>query len=200
MKPLCWVSMTCLALTLGSSMADAQVRSRSGSVAKLLTLPREIHFCDVNCSTLVLRDREYVSIEANGSNDPRWTDVWTVEHFTRDSVVFRRTETGTYAFTVFYTGQLSPDGSRLINAANPFGASGGQPAYVQMAWGGSLNAVYGSNRQRDVAQFKAGLGQIFSGLDAAQKLGLLGDDSESSTRPMCQRMPNGYVACSQIER
>jgi hypothetical protein len=111
-------------------------------------LPRVMHFCDVNCTTLQWDGGRYVSTTTNGFEDPNWSDTWTVESFTRDDVVFHRIETGKYHFKVTYRGQLSEDGNRLIKAANPFHGQG-QPENIKLAWGDALDSVPGSNAERD---------------------------------------------------
>jgi hypothetical protein len=114
------------------------------------SLPAVMHFCDVNCITLQLESGRYVSKGTDAFVDPNYSEVWTVESFKREVVVFRRKVTGKFHFQVTYKGQISDDGNRLVNAANPF-HGGAQPANILLAWGDSLNAVPGSNTERDGA-------------------------------------------------
>jgi hypothetical protein len=114
------------------------------------SLPPVMHFCDVNCITLQRENGRYVNRTTDAFVDPNYSDTWTVESFTRESVVFQRTVTGKFHFQVTYRGQISNDGNSLINAANPFHGLG-QPTNIMLAWGGSLNTVPGSNAERDRA-------------------------------------------------
>jgi hypothetical protein len=112
------------------------------TVGSPITPPSVMHFCDVNCVTLKWEDGHYLATNDN--------EIWTVESFTRESVILRRTVTRP-AFTKIYKGQISPEGDRLVNAVNPF-AGPGQPAKIDLAWGAALGSVPGSNAERDRAQ------------------------------------------------
>lgn len=114
--------------------------------------PTVMHFCDVNCTTLQWDKGRYVTINRNGFESADFSDIWTVESFTRESVILHRTATGNFAFSVVYKGQISQDGNTLINAANPFASLSGQPAQIRLAWGTALNTVPGGNAERDRGQ------------------------------------------------
>ena len=116
-----------------------------------VNLPSMMHFCDVNCTTLQLKDGRYESSQTNNRYDPNWTDIWTVESFTPASVVLHRTETGNYPFSnVVIRGRMSPDKNSLVDAVNPFHGPG-QPRTIKLAWGSALDTVPGSNAERNGA-------------------------------------------------
>ncbi len=143
-------------------------RNETGKI--VTSLPPMMHFCDVNCTTLQWNGAVYVSLKNNNFADPGWSDIWTVEQFSPQSVILHRTETGRYAFSVVYRAQIAPSGDRLINAANPFGSGNGQPAFIQLAWGNALNAVPGSNEDRDnrIAQARSSGANSMSPQDRAK--------------------------------
>lgn len=135
---------------LSSCQASGLVQATPGNAPVVtMALPPIMHFCDVNCTTLKLERGRYVTVSNNNFTDPGWSDIWEIEKFTPESVVLHRTETGRYAFSVRYHGQVSPEGGRLVNATNPFGNYRGQPPYVALAWGSELGRVPGSNAERD---------------------------------------------------
>jgi len=114
-------------------------------------LPGVMHFCDINCETLKLENGHYLAVPASNFYDQGgYSDMWTVEKFTRASVILHRTLTlpqkGTFNWT--YKGQISREGDTLVNVENPVKAAN-QPAIVQMAWGSALNTVAGNNAERN---------------------------------------------------
>lgn len=68
--------------------------------------------------------------------------VWTIENFTRESVILHRRDTN--GFDVVYAGQISKEGGSLVNqtANGNFDAAG-------ITWGPKLNSIPGSNAERD---------------------------------------------------
>jgi hypothetical protein len=121
------------------------------TVGSPISPPNLMHFCDVNCITLQWENGKYVSTTRYSWESPDYSSTWTVESFTRESVVLNRSDTGSFALNVVYQGQISKEGDSLVNAANPFhGAQ--QPANIKLAWGTALNSVPGSNEERDRGQ------------------------------------------------
>jgi hypothetical protein len=101
--------------------------------------PPVMHFCAANCFTLKWDKSHYVS---TGDNDPNSKTTWTVESFTPQLVVLRRLDSS--GFTGFYSGQISPDGTTLVNKM-----SNGKPSNYRLTWGAALNATPGNNAERD---------------------------------------------------
>ncbi len=133
--------------------ADSEVEGDWYAIAgpPPVDLPTIMHFCDVNCTTLQLKNGRYESVQNNNRYDPNWTDIWTVERFTPESVILHRTETGNFPFSdVIVKGRMSPDRNSLVNAVNPFHGQG-QPETISLAWGSALNTVPGSNVERNRA-------------------------------------------------
>ena len=113
-----------------------------------ITLPTEIHECDVNCITLKLENGNYVYTTHYSWEPPNLKVTWTVESFTRESVALHRT----WPVDQVFKGQMSKDGNSLVNVT----VNGSPDPKVQIAWGNALNTVYGSNQERDNAR---GVGQ-----------------------------------------
>ncbi len=112
-------------------------------------LPTVMHFCDVNCITLQLQNGHYVSTTRYPWESQDYSSTWTVESFEPRRALLHRVDTGSYAFTADYKGEMSADGNALVNAANPFANLPNQPATVRLAWGANLGTVPGSNNDRD---------------------------------------------------
>lgn len=92
--------------------------------------PLVMHFCAQYCKTLVWENGRYV----HGSNGV--FDIWTVESFTPASVIIHRTDVN--GFGGVYTGQMSPEGNRIIN-----GTFNGRPDGYKLTWGTALNTIPG---------------------------------------------------------
>jgi hypothetical protein len=114
-------------------------------------LPSVMHFCGGNCFTLVWDHGHYVP-RTEHPGDP--VDAWTVEAFTRDSVILHRQgppkPQGLSRFEATYAGQISKEGNRLVNVT----MNGSSKNKAQFAWGSALDSVPGSNEERDRAQQK----------------------------------------------
>jgi hypothetical protein len=96
------------------------------------SLPLVMHFCGQHCKTLVWDDGQYV----HHSSDA--VEIWVVESFTPASVVIHRTDSN--GFGGVYTGQMSPEGNRIIN-----GTFNGRPDGYKLTWGTALNSVPGDD-------------------------------------------------------
>jgi hypothetical protein len=105
--------------------------------------PSVMHFCAANCFTVRWDRGRYVNATGFDWN-PEFHSVWTVESFTRESVVLHRTDTGKFPLTAVYRGQISKEGNRLINAT-----WNGEPNNFKLSWGSALSATPGSNEERD---------------------------------------------------
>lgn len=121
-------------------------------------LPSVIHFCGGNCATLEWKQDRYVTTTKIAGELPGFSSVWTVEAFTRESVILHRHDppnpsnpNGLNGWDVTYTGEISKEGNRLINIT----LNGSHKNVAQFAWGNALNDVPGSNEERDRAKQRA---------------------------------------------
>jgi hypothetical protein len=112
-------------------------------------LPPVLHECDVNCNTLKLENGNYVIMTRYPWDRYPGPIVWKVESFTRESVRLHRT----YPVDQVFEGKMSDDGNSLVSVTVN-GAVGG----TRIAWGDSLNTVFGSNAERDSNRARAGNG------------------------------------------
>lgn len=103
--------------------------------------PSVMHWCALNCFTLNWEDGHYVAMD-NGQLHP---GVWTVESFTRESVLMRRTEPGA---TAIVSGHISSEGNSIVNGTITW--ISGPPATFTFnaTWGTALNSLPGSNAER----------------------------------------------------
>ena len=113
-----------------------------------LSPPKVMHFCAANCMTLTWDGEKYVRTtpwypwESNDSSS-----IWTLQLFTRESVIIHRVESknGAVAMDATFRGQISPEGNSLINIL-----WNGNPApSVRLTWGTALDATPGDNSERD---------------------------------------------------
>jgi hypothetical protein len=107
-----------------------------------LSLPPIMHMC-IRCDeglggTLVLEDGHYRVVNPG----PGGTSILTVEKFTRDSVIFHRTDSGRFPSTAVLTGKLSMDGNSIVNGIQTF--PDGTSHTFRAAWGSAINTVLGS--------------------------------------------------------
>lgn len=113
-----------------------------------VSLPMVMHFC-IHCeegkgSTLKWENGHYVDVTPGGG--PPGGNTYTVESFTRDSVIMHRTMYGTYQGTAVLTGQISENGDSVVNGIHRWD---GQPDNVHsfhMAWGAAIDTVPGNHR------------------------------------------------------
>jgi hypothetical protein len=93
------------------------------------SLPPEMHFCAQQCADLKLENGHYYIPGAYGNG----SSIWTVESFTRESVILRRVDST--GFTARYTGQMSSAGNSIINAL-----ANGSYTFL-LTWGAALNDI-----------------------------------------------------------
>jgi hypothetical protein len=99
--------------------------------------PRQMHVCGTkNCFTLMLDNGSYR--RADGTDD-----TWTIESFTPQSVVLRRHGTPTANTDVTYSGDVVND--RLADVRVNGTLTGG----IDASWGSALDALPGTNAERD---------------------------------------------------
>jgi hypothetical protein len=112
-------------------------------------LPAVIHVCAQICMTLEPRDGHYISTSHNSWDPPGFHSVWAFESFTPQSVIVHRydpphpTNPGGLVVDVTYQGQMSSDGTLLLNPT-----INGKPASLSMGWGASLGAVPGNDAEQ----------------------------------------------------
>jgi WXXGXW repeat (2 copies) len=99
-----------------------------------------LHFCWINCATLTLENGRYVRTDGTDES-------WTIERFTPTSVVMRRHDVPAawngFSTDVTYQGQVSNE--RLINVT----INGNPVPDINISWGAALDALPGSNAERD---------------------------------------------------
>jgi hypothetical protein len=106
--------------------------------------PSVMHFCAANCVTLVW-DKDHFTAEGAPGNS-----VWTVESFTRDSLIMHRTDYRPYSGTAVVKGQISSDGNSIVNGTITWTSHPGLPGVgvavpFRAAWGAALDTVPGSD-------------------------------------------------------
>jgi hypothetical protein len=111
------------------------------------SLPSVMHFCAQHCATLIWDNGHYVIPGAYGGNG---SSIWTVESFTRESVILDRADSN--GFTGFYKGQISSEGNRLVNAVSASSRSSlsnpdGNTRFnsFKLTWGTALDSIPGSD-------------------------------------------------------
>jgi hypothetical protein len=120
--------------------------------------PSTMHLCgprnDGTCCTFRLENGQYT----NYTNLPYQANekrVLTIESFSRESIVLRRVDTGSYPLTATITGQISSEGNSLVNGTQRITSFGGKQtnnvAPARMTWGTALDSVPGSD-DLDAAQ------------------------------------------------
>lgn len=104
--------------------------------------PKVMHICIAHCIVLTWENGHYVNYA------PTITSVYTVESFTRDSVILHRTDRGSFPLTAVLTGKLSSDGNSIVNGRIVWTSGNtGQGAW-RAAWGPAINTVPGSGDPR----------------------------------------------------
>jgi hypothetical protein len=120
--------------------------------------PSILHLCgprnDGTCCTFRLENGKYT----NYTNLPYQANekrVLTIQSFSRESIVLRRVDTGSYPLTATITGQISSEGNSLVNGTQRITSFGGRPTNnvgaARMTWGTALDSVPGSD-ELDAAQ------------------------------------------------
>jgi hypothetical protein len=95
-------------------------------------LPPVIHICMAHCGPLIWDNGHYINF------GPENTSIYTVESFTRDSVIIHRTDKGHFPLTATLTGQMSDDGESVVNGKIVWtsGNSGASPFTAE--WGSRI--------------------------------------------------------------
>jgi hypothetical protein len=110
-------------------------------------LPPVMHMCNIvtGCSsgkggTLVLEKGHYKNLTTAAGT----SDIYSVETFTPESVVLRRTMSGTYNGVAVLTGEVSPQGNTVEHGTMKWVGSN-QQAGFRIAWGTAIDTIPGSN-------------------------------------------------------
>ena len=77
------------------------------------------------------------------------SSIWTVEKFTRESVILHRHDFPS-GFDVVFEGVISKNGNELVDMkmnGNPLDRR------TRLTWGAAMNAIPGSNEERDRAKW-----------------------------------------------
>ena len=95
-------------------------------------LPPVIHICMAHCGPLMWDKGHYINF------GPENTSIYTVESFTRDSVIIHRTDKGHFPLTATLTGKMSDDGESIVNGKIVWtsGNSGSSPFTAE--WGSRI--------------------------------------------------------------
>ncbi len=115
------------------------------------SLPGVMHFCGIDCVTLVWTESHYIVVTKNHNPPPGFSSIWTVEKFTRDLVILHRHDSPSpqnpkrvNGWDATYTGQISREGNSLINIR-----VNGSSQKVKLTWGSALSSIAGSDEERD---------------------------------------------------
>jgi hypothetical protein len=95
--------------------------------------PSVMHFCAQHCFTLRMSNDGRYHVDGQPGN------VWTVERWTRESVILHRRDSD--GFGGVYAGQISEEGNTLINKT----WNGQRDVSSQLTWGTALNSIPGSD-------------------------------------------------------
>src|ERR1700722_5662162 len=106
-----------------------------------VSLPQVMHWC-IGCTngmggTLKWENGHYL----NYNDVPGQTTILTVESFTRDSVVMRRTNSGRYPGTAVLTGKISAQGNTIDGIQTD---PDGRTKTFRAAWGAAIDTLPGT--------------------------------------------------------
>ena len=135
------VSVSAFLLTaLAAFMLPMSAHSQSAPA-----LPAKMHWCAVNCITLVLYHGHYVAENNPHPEQSINCGLFTVERFTRQSVVIHRTDCEPPGSAVL-TGKLSSSGNAIVNGiinwtSHPCCGTGSRSFHA--AWGSEIDSIPG---------------------------------------------------------
>ena len=107
-------------------------------------LPPVIHLCIARCFPVMWDKGHYVNF------GPENTSIYTIESFTRESIILHRTDKGHFPLTADMTGQMSDDGNSIVNGRIVWtsGNSGSGP--FRAVWGKAI--LYQEQSDQDEGQ------------------------------------------------
>jgi hypothetical protein len=128
--------------------------SRSGNwyatVEAPISPPSAMRFCGANCGTLTWENGHYVLTSRNGFEAPGFSSIWTVESFTRESVILHRHDSPDPVNPASLpNGWAESQRTATVSSTEPRMADRNG---FRLAWGPAINTVPGSNAERDRGQ------------------------------------------------
>jgi hypothetical protein len=120
-----------------------------------LDLPMLMHMC-IQCesgtgATLVWDKGHYKNVAAL----PGESETFTVESFTRESVILRRVDFGLHQGEAVLTGRISADGSRILDGVQRWVGDSRNDHEFHAAWGDAIGSVPGSRGPDPAAAARA---------------------------------------------
>ncbi len=103
--------------------------------------PQVMHLCLAHCFPIRWENGRYINA------DPRRTSIYTIESFTRESLVLHRTDTGAFPLTAVLQGQISADGERIEDGRVVWTSGNHGEGKFRAAWGSALESVPGSDEE-----------------------------------------------------
>ena len=131
--------------TLVVTAVAAFLLPMSGHSQSAPALPAKMHWCAVNCITLVLYHGHYVAENNPHPEQSINCGLFTVERFTRESVVMHRTDCEPPGSAVL-TGKISDSGNAIVNGiitwtSHPCCGTGSRSFHA--AWGSEIDSIPG---------------------------------------------------------
>ena len=97
----------CVSVLPAQDKAPIPFKTRPALVEPVPSVPKTMHFCAAHCTTLIW-DKDHFT----NASDPGGS-VWTVESFTRQSAVIRRTDTRPRPYAAVYRAGISAEGETI---------------------------------------------------------------------------------------
>jgi len=162
------------------------------SKASLKTPPFEIHMCIAHCFLIQWKDGHYVNVGQKNSS------TYTVESFTRESVIMHRRDVGGFPLTATLTGRVSPDGNSIVDGKIVWTSGNHGEGPFRAAWGteaqsAEWKAIEAKQLAADQAQAQAQAQARASAQTTQNMFGLLAllagaDKSEGSSGDITERI------------
>lgn len=103
--------------------------------------PLTMHMCIAHCFSLRWENGHYIR------KDPYNTSIYTIDSFTRESVVLHRTDTGSFPLTAILRGHLSEAGDSITDGKITWTSGNHGEGVFRAAWGDALGSVPGSDEE-----------------------------------------------------
>jgi hypothetical protein len=130
---LSWGEALQAAKSFGELAADAE-RQRREAMAASKDLPDVMRLCGTACFVLK-RDGDLYTGTWEGKTDGKVAGTYQMMRFTRESVVLQQTD----GERVIMTGQISPEGNRLIDGKLRWSPNPNAPSVpIELAWGSAI--------------------------------------------------------------
>jgi hypothetical protein len=105
------------------------------------TLPPVMHLCIAHCFAIRWENGHYVNFA------PQITSIYTVDSFTRGSLVMHRTDTGRVPLTAVLSGEISDDGNTIVNGKIVWTSGNTGEGLFRAGWRSGLDSVPGSDQE-----------------------------------------------------